>query len=700
MHALYLAPLLLVPLNDQPDDKRRYTEAHVERAWRLHAWLGEAAFADGKLDTAERELTVADDLVARPATIFLLAEVRLARGKYLQVEQLCQKLHPRLALKYGAESAEVARCLTLHARASAALGLRDDALYQSRLATTIHEKQLPKDHPDLLGAARAMSALWYAGALTPLIVSGLPIYPEARRVNDFLDKFEATLSADDPRRADCLLIRGRMGARVWPELAPTAERQLNGAIQLLIARHGSKHPALADCWTELARVYGIQGKLDLALEAQENAFAVLREHYGRLHPRWAWALANMSEIQRALGHNAESAKLLEEASRAHFCALTDLELCAACARNDQGHVPTEYLLELVRRKGPVVVKFLEQKYDEFLDVQRRANDIGRSRRSSVALLTALRRAQGKPDPLPIVVNGPDEMESIFPNLPTLDAALVNRDFQKKRITFTDGGDYRSGRQDRWRLNVRDSKGNIIPVKAYEGIIEGGGLSHMGVLKSGESWDTVIPMRKFIELPPGDYTVTVEYHDDLTISGYAHTAGLLVCRSEPFKLHVQPRVIDVTKKDREAAKAAVAALGDKGPVFVLDGTYGKDDHDFIKPDSAAGKLLALGWRAVPALLDELDRDLTPQRRAWVFAMLFSITSWNDPYPVSGVLGECKLRGRGWAVSGGRNGKVYAMGLGSSSGVMVLRSDQLDEAAQKEFATKWKTARDYIVVREKP
>ena len=50
--------------------------------------------------------------------------------------------------------------------------------------------------------------------------------------------------------------------------------------------------------------------------------------------------------------------------------------------------------------------------------------------------------QNKPDPLPVVVSGPDEMEAIFPNLPTLEAALVNQDFQKKPVTFQQGGDLR------------------------------------------------------------------------------------------------------------------------------------------------------------------------------------------------------------------------------------------------------------------
>jgi hypothetical protein len=84
---------------------------------------------------------------------------------------------------------------------------------------------------------------------------------------------------------------------------------------------------------------------------------------------------------------------------------------------------------------------------------------------------------------------------------------------------------------------------------------------------------------------------------------------------------------------------------------------------------------------------------------VFAVLHSITGWNDPRHENGVLAEYESRGRGWVVSGGLNGKGYAMGLGSG-GISSMRGGKFDGAAQKAFATEWKVFRDYIVVREKP
>jgi hypothetical protein len=373
----------------------------------------------------------------------------------------------------------------------------------------------------------------------------------------------------------------------------------------------------------------------------------------------------------------------------------DLGLCAAFDRAATPAVRSRCLSEMAHRGGPVVVTFLTRKHDEL-----RAANRNRRNESTVELLTALRRAEGKPDPLPVVLRVPDQVESIFPNLPAIDAALVNRDAQEAPVTFKEGGDYRSGRQERWRFDVRDVRGKVVPVKQHRGAGERGGLFHMGVLKHEESWATVLHMRTFIELAPGDYTVVVEYHDEAPIAGRADTAGLVVCRSEPFKLHVQPRVIDVTKADREAARDAVAALGDKGPVLIRDGPYGKAAHDFIRPDSAPGRLLVLGWRAVPALFDALDDDkATDQRRAWAFAVLFSITGWNDPRHEDGVLAAYESREGGWVVSGGRNekGAVLGLGLGGRSSVS---GGKLDGAAQKAFAKQWHAVREYIVVREKP
>lgn len=374
---------------------------------------------------------------------------------------------------------------------------------------------------------------------------------------------------------------------------------------------------------------------------------------------------------------------------APFCLtlLSDFGLCMSFDRDSTPAARSRSLVELSRRGGLVVVTFLTRKHDELLKARAAKDDRDRHHESTVDLLTALRRAQGQPDPLVVVATVRGEIESIFPNLPIVDAALINRDPQEKPVTFKEGGDYRSGRQDRWRFDVRDTRGKAMPVRTHRGIIHGGGIYRMGVLKHEESWETSLRMRSFIELPPGDYTVVVEYHDEETIASLADTSGLVVCRSKPFKLHVQPRVIDVTKADLANARKAIASFPDKGPVRILEGPFDERAHEFVRPESGAGRLLVMGWRAVPALLDALDEETaTNQRRAWVFAVLYSITGWNDPRHDSGVLAAYESRDGSWIVAGGRGGKEQSLGIGFG-GSASMSGGKFDGAAQKAFAKHW-------------
>ncbi len=133
-----------------------------------------------------------------------------------------------------------------------------------------------------------------------------------------------------------------------------------------------------------------------------------------------------------------------------------------------------------------------------------------------------------------------------------------------------------------------------------------------------------------------------------------------------------------------------------------GSYTSHAHDFVKPDTPPGKLLALRWKAVPALLDGLaDEKLTPKKRAWVLALLFSITGRNDPRGAEGVLGSYSDREAGWQVWGGVGGKAEAGGFGGSEDghVWDLFGRGIDAKKQRIFAERWRAFKDFIVVRER-
>src|SRR6185312_6629896 len=59
----------------------------------------------------------------------------------------------------------------------------------------------------------------------------------------------------------------------------------------------------------------------------------------------------------------------------------------------------------------------------------------------LAVLTALRRVQGKSDPLTILVEGKSHLECRLGYLPPIAANLTNLDPEKAVVQFEKGGDY-------------------------------------------------------------------------------------------------------------------------------------------------------------------------------------------------------------------------------------------------------------------
>jgi hypothetical protein len=224
---------------------------------------------------------------------------------------------------------------------------------------------------------------------------------------------------------------------------------------------------------------------------------------------------------------------------------------------------------------------------------------------------------------------------------------------------------------------------------------GGGIKSDGWLRFGEMLTTTLPMGDFIDIPePGEYTVTITYHPKLPIAdtvAESELSGLITFRSVPFKLTVEQgpkRVIGSSKADRARALPLIRNLPDLGIVKIVGGTYDADDYEFIEPDSPAGQLLMMGWRAVPTLLESLDDEhLSAHRKAWVLSLLHSITAERDLDPVSydGGFGNGVLPGYER-----RSGKYFG---GSSSG------GQISPRQQERLILKWRTfASEYLDLQE--
>ena len=318
------------------------------------------------------------------------------------------------------------------------------------------------------------------------------------------------------------------------------------------------------------------------------------------------------------------------------------------------------LSEIARRGGEAWEQFLTRTIEEELATRKKEVDQGRRLLHAAAgaapdfqLLTALRRAQKQADPVVIAIR-PDKVGPVactFPARPTIPVALVNQDGGKRAIRLKSGGDYRTGRQERWRFDVRDHRGRSMPVKREFPGAMGGGLYNHVAFGFGERWETYLDMGSFVPaLPPGSYTVTILYHNELLISRMADVSGLVVARSPPIALTMAPAEVELSEARVKEIRELLGKIGTKGPLRIVAGTYGEWAHDLVAPKSAQGRLLSVGLAAVPPLLAALDDpNLSSERRALVLSLLFSLTGEHNPHGRNGRsrLVPCRVRAVGGA-----------------------------------------------------
>jgi tetratricopeptide (TPR) repeat protein len=675
----------------------RTLEAHIA-AGRLafrQARYGDAAREYGNALAEAKKLPATDPRF--PQSLLGLAEVYLKQGRYPEADRLCLWAEPLVESIFGADHPTLARCLNLRAEAHASLGLIDSAEALARQALAIPKKQSSEDQIAVAASVETLAAI------------GTSHEPEGGNwpyslTDSCLKVREKFQGKDHPDLVRCLLLLGRDGKG--------AHQYVERATAIVRKTHGDNHPDMAECLTAQAFLLRREQKYAEAVKTQEKAQAIWEKALGGDHPRLGLGYRNLARVAEAQQKLDAAAKYGQLARRCQFSKISDEDLCRYLPGSEwpepwsdcwemfaSGQIAVKqreaYLCEMLRRGGKAIEAGLRRYNDELLDAWANAPGYSYERTSNLEVLTVLRRLQGKSDPVQILPSLAIPTECTFPDLPNFDVGLVNCDCEKKPVIYTEGGDYRSGRQERWRFEVRDARGDLLPLLGSPSSI-GGGLSNVWLLEKGQSWDTTLRMSSFVNLEPGRYTVRILYHNRLTIADLDSTDGLIMCRSQVFPLHVKRREIKVTKDERAQVRHWLIQLNVRDKVRVLAGSYGKQAHVFIAPTSPAGKLLDLGWKAVPLLLDELARDkLEPERRAWVLALLFGITGQNDPRR-DGVLGNYRDRESGWQVWGGRNGQQNAGGTG-------WRDDgnfegAINVPAQRAFAAQWTRFREFIIVRE--
>jgi hypothetical protein len=354
---------------------------------------------------------------------------------------------------------------------------------------------------------------------------------------------------------------------------------------------------------------------------------------------------------------------------------------------DRNGTNQERLLSEMSRRGG-------KSWEEFLavDLKRVAthHDQFQTDERNLERLTALRRIQGKSDPVVVQIRQ-RELTSTFPELPELDAELVNVDRDQESVNLQLGGDYRSGRSELWRIEATDGTGHVLGPGDWVAIM-GGGLSSTRVLAFGERQEMSLDVGSFVPmLVPGNYSLQALYHDRLEIAGRASTENLIVCRSSPIKLTVKPLVLKGGAETKKRVQDLLARLPSKPPLTIIAGTYGEWASSHLSTDSAQAEILALKFEAIPGLLDSLEaQNLEAIRRAEILGLLFSITSQNDPRHADGVLPAYDAWIGPWAIG---TGGGIAISLGGEEHFYV---GDIDVVKQKEFAAKWRAWRKYILL----
>jgi len=241
------------------------------------------------------------------------------------------------------------------------------------------------------------------------------------------------------------------------------------------------------------------------------------------------------------GMEPTDAEKKRQAAAQRLSRMTDDELdsyLAPCVADGQrNNVDYEPCLVEMARRG--LDDRLQKYYDAMMENDRTQDGIP-TFPHNLELLTALRRAQGRSDPLTLelVLNSRPAWRGNYSG-PCVQAIVKNVDVGEEAVFFADGGDDRGGRRDKWRIALIDEQGRQVPDSNYAPMM-GGGVYGFGPLKHGETGDrfNFLELTKYVSPPTsGRYCLQVFYHNWNAIADQRDISGCIVSKSEPILVTV-------------------------------------------------------------------------------------------------------------------------------------------------------------------
>lgn len=291
------------------------------------------------------------------------------------------------------------------------------------------------------------------------------------------------------------------------------------------------------------------------------------------------------------------------------------------------------LLEVMRRGGATWERWLGTRaFTRFPDRRVITGPVVADARTPRDLdeLTILRRLQQRADPVVVELECEPEFVATFADDIVLPVRLRNAETET-HVCCEQPEWFDLDRHGRWRIEITPAAG-VRRIERHTPVVAIDGTAQLLILAPGESASFRIPLREQIEIDrPGTYTLRVLHHDALPIVDCASVAHLVTSAAPEIRLRMEPLTIELTHAELDEARRLVAAIDTHvPPLLVRPAVSGGMTATPQTDTDAAMRVIALGWKALPALLERLaDANDTPARRAWTFALLHDVTGALDP-----------------------------------------------------------------------
>jgi hypothetical protein len=121
--------------------------------------------------------------------------------------------------------------------------------------------------------------------------------------------------------------------------------------------------------------------------------------------------------------------------------------------------------------------------------------------------------------------------------PDLRVRIRAGDLSKYPITLRLGSGHRDPRNERFRIEIRDERGDVVRSRVQS--LGFGGHTPYRRLSSDLDVPLVLPLDRYTRRPPpGKYHLRVQYHDRVQIAALEDVSGLIIFESEPVELIVE------------------------------------------------------------------------------------------------------------------------------------------------------------------